>query len=63
MPNLLFVALVGVAAWYGWRSLRRQQAQVTEALRRADEALARKEPIKLEKDPETGVYRPADRRR
>jgi hypothetical protein len=62
MARLLLFALVGVAAWYGWKALRQQQVRVTEALKRAEGSLARNEPVTLQKDPETGVYRPVDRR-
>jgi hypothetical protein len=62
MVRVLLFALAGAAVWYGWRALRRQQNRVTEALKEAEASLARKEPIRLEKDPETGVYRPSDRR-
>lgn len=61
MARLLFFALLAAAAWYGWKAFRRQQARVTEALKRAEGALAKNEPVTLQKDPKTGVYRPADR--
>jgi hypothetical protein len=62
MVRLLLVALAGAAAWYGWRVLRRQQDRVNKALWEAEASLARKEPVRLEKDPKTGIYRPTDRR-
>jgi hypothetical protein len=62
MVRLLLFALVGAAVWYGWRAFRRQQDRVNKALWEAEASLAKKEPIKLEKDPETGIYRPTDRR-
>jgi hypothetical protein len=59
MSRLLLLALAGAAAWLGWRALRRQSQQVVEALKRADASLHKRAPVRLEKDPETGVYRPA----
>ena len=65
MVRLLFFALIAAAGWYAWRFLKRHTARVDAALRRA-EATARKpvdrqKSISLEKDPNTGVYRPSDR--
>ena len=62
MVRVLLFALAGAAVWYGWRAFKRQQDRVTKALWEAEASLAKKEPIRLEKDPETGIYRPADRR-
>jgi hypothetical protein len=62
MVRLLLVALAGAAVWYGWRAFQRQQSRVAKALWEAEASLARKEPVQLEKDPETGIYRPTDRR-
>jgi hypothetical protein len=62
MVRVLLFALAGAAVWYGWRAFQRQQSRVNKALWEAEASLARKEPVKLEKDPETGIYRPADRR-
>ena len=61
MARILLFALLGAAAWYGWQALRRNQGRVAEALKRAEGSLAKKETVTLEKDPETGVYRPIDR--
>lgn len=60
MARLLLFLLLGAAAWYGWRWFRRQQARVTRDLKDAEGALAREKTVKLERDPETGVYRPRD---
>ncbi len=62
MARLLIFALVGAAVWYGWRAFRRQQDRVSNALKEAEGSLSKKEPLTLEKDPETGVYRPTDPR-
>jgi hypothetical protein len=61
MVRLLLVALAGAAVWYGWRVFQRQQSRVNKALWEAEASLAKKEPVRLEKDPETGIYRPIDR--
>ena len=61
MARLLFFLLVGGAVWYGWRAFRRQQDRVNQALKKAEDSLTRKEPVQLERDPKTGVYRPTDR--
>jgi hypothetical protein len=58
---LLFL-LIGAAVWYGWRAFRRQQARVARDLRDAESALSEEKTVKLERDPETGVYRPRERR-
>ena len=61
MARLLFFLLIGGAVWYGWRAFRRQQDRVNQALKKAEDSLTRKEPVQLERDPKTGVYRPTDR--
>jgi hypothetical protein len=61
MARLLFFALVAGALWYGWHLFRRQQGKVAEVLKRAEGTLTKNEPVDLERDPKTGVYRPADR--
>jgi uncharacterized protein HemX len=65
MVRLLVIALIAAAGWYAWKMLKRQQARVEAALRKA-EATAKptvreQKSIALEKDPKTGVYRPSDR--
>jgi hypothetical protein len=66
MVRLLFLALIVAAGWYVWRVVKRQTARVDAALRKAEvnahRPVDRQEAISLEKDPETGVYRPSDRR-
>jgi len=59
--QFFLVVLVIVLVWYFWRTLRRQQARVEGALKQAETSLAKKDSIELEKDPNTGVYRPRDR--
>ena len=66
MVRLLFLVLIAAAGWYAWRVVKRQTARVDAALRKAEvnarRPVDRQEAISLEKDPETGVYRPSDRR-
>lgn len=62
MVRLLFFLIIGGAAWYGWRLFRRQQTRVTRDLRDADGNLSKQATVELERDPETGVYRPSDKR-
>jgi hypothetical protein len=60
--RLLYVLLVGAAVWYGWRLFRRNQARVANALRDLEGVLGQRKSVELERDPETGVYRPKNRR-
>ena len=64
MPQLLGLIFVGAVAWAGYRWFQRALDRVQADLRDADDALQRRadEPVgTLEKDPETGVYKPVDR--
>jgi membrane protein implicated in regulation of membrane protease activity len=58
MGQLAFVVLVVVAGIVGWRMLKREQSRVAERLRDAEN---RSRTGTLEKDPESGVYRPVDK--
>ncbi|MDH3579262.1 MAG: hypothetical protein OEM91_01385 [Hyphomicrobiales bacterium] len=63
MPQLLGWIVAGVAVWAGYKWLRGETRRVAEKLREADETLdthSEKSVPKLERDPETGVYKPAD---
>lgn len=56
MSQLTLAVLIGVAAWLAWRSFgptKRQAPPAAEPVR----PLA----TQLERDPETGIYRPAKR--
>ncbi len=67
MPQLLAIVLIGVGLYAGYRWLRRENERLAEQLRKAQEALRRREMRRapkaptLERDPETGVYRPIER--
>ncbi len=61
MPQIILIALVGAGLWLGWRILRKEMRRVDRELRKAEHDLrAGERPIALEKDPETGVYKPKD---
>jgi hypothetical protein len=59
MSRLFILALAGVAIWLGFRAIGRRSRQAVDALREAESAVAKRAPVTLEKDPKTGVYRPA----
>ena len=57
MPQLLFFALVGVAAYIGYRSFLKEAERVTARVRRAEEQSRTGATGTLVQDPETGEYR------
>lgn len=57
MPQLIFFALVGVAAYVGYRSFVREANRVTAKVRRAEKQAATGANGTLVKDPKTGEYR------
>ena len=67
MPQLVALALFGAGLWAGYRWLRKISARVAEDLKRAEDGLAKRSELSdktvptLERDPETGIYRPAGR--
>jgi hypothetical protein len=63
MGPVVILAVIALAAGFGWRSVRREHRRVVNALKDAEEAVgkrASKKTMTLEKDPATGVYRPRD---
>ena len=57
MPQLIAIALVGGAAWFGFKAIKREMARVGEKTRKAE---AKKQPpVKLKQD-DDGVFRPRD---
>jgi len=57
MMQLLIVGIVLVGGWYAWRLLKREMTRVETEVE-----AARKPPAEtLERDPETGRYRPKDK--
>ena len=63
MPQLLLMAAVGVAAWFGYKAIKKEMARVGDAVRDASNDNS-KQQVKvvadLEPDPETGIYKPKE---
>lgn len=57
MPQLILLALVGVAAYVGYRSFVREAERVTAKVRRQEREAASGSQGTLVKDPKTGEYR------
>jgi len=57
MPQLIFFALVGVAAYVGYRAFIREAERVTARVRRAEQQASTGADGTLVKDPKTGEYR------
>jgi len=65
MPQVLLLAAIGVGLILVRRYLKREQERVRVELRKAEEAMERRDiesTVPLEEDPVTGVYRPKDHR-
>ncbi|MEZ5841304.1 MAG: hypothetical protein R3D02_13050 [Hyphomicrobiales bacterium] len=60
MPQLLLIALVGAGLWLGWKALKKEMVRVDRELH--DREPASGQTVELEKDPETGVYKPKNGR-
>lgn len=57
VPQLVFFALVGLAAYVGYRSFLKEAERVTARVRRDEKQARTGAQGTLVKDPETGVYR------
>lgn len=57
LPQLVFFALVGLAAFVGYRSFIKEAERVTARVRRDEKQARTGAQGTLVKDPETGVYR------
>jgi membrane protein implicated in regulation of membrane protease activity len=57
MPQLIFFALVGAAAYFGYKSFIREAERVTAKVRRNQKQAATGANGTLVKDPKTGEYR------
>ncbi|MET2827929.1 hypothetical protein LGH82_11255 [Mesorhizobium sp. PAMC28654] len=57
MPQIIFFAVVGVAAYFGYRSFVKEADRVTAKVRRAEKQAANGTMGTLVKDPKTGEYR------
>lgn len=65
MPQLLLILAAGAGIWVGYKWYRKEQDRVRSVLREAEDELERryeKEAPTLKRDPDTGVYKPADER-
>lgn len=57
VPQIIFFAAVGVAAYVGYRSFVKEAQRVTAKVRRAEKQAASGATGTLVQDPETGEYR------
>lgn len=57
MPQLIFFALVGLAAYYGYRSFKKEAQRVSKRVREAEKEVQNKAQGTLVQDPKTGEYR------
>ena len=65
MPQLLLLAAIGAGLLLVRRHLKREQERVRAELRKAEEAMERRDiesAVPLEQDRETGIYRPKETR-
>ena len=57
MPQIIFFAIVGAAAYFGYRTFIREAERVTAKVRRTEKQAANGANGTLVKDPKTGEYR------
>jgi hypothetical protein len=57
MPQLIFFVLVGTAAYYGYRSFKREAQRVSKRVREAEKEVQNRAQGTLVQDPKTGEYR------
>lgn len=57
MPQLIFFAVIGVAAYYGYRAFTREAQRVTAKIRREERQAKNGTNGTLVQDPKTGEYR------
>ncbi|PRD45681.1 hypothetical protein C5748_00495 [Phyllobacterium phragmitis] len=56
MPQLIFLILIGLVAWYGYRSFKREAARVSQRIRQAEKEAQTRAQGTLVQDPKTGEY-------
>lgn len=64
MPQVILLAAIGAGLLWVRRYFKREQERVRAELRKAQEAMERRDiesAVPLEEDPVTGVYRPKER--
>ena len=57
MPQLIFFLLIGIVAYYGYRSFKREAQRVSKRVREAEKEVQNRSQGTLVQDPETGEYR------
>ncbi|MER9300388.1 hypothetical protein NKI38_28505 [Mesorhizobium sp. M0621] len=57
MPQIIFFTVVGIAAYFGYRTFIREAERVTAKVRRTEKQAANGTMGTLVKDPKTGEYR------
>jgi membrane protein implicated in regulation of membrane protease activity len=57
MPQIIFFALVGAVAYFGYRSSVREAERVTAKIRRTEKQASNGTMGTLVRDPKTGEYR------
>ena len=57
MPQIIFFTVVGVAAYFGYRTFVREAERVTAKVRRTEKQAANGTNGTLVQDPKTGEYR------
>lgn len=56
MPQLIFLLLIIAAAWYGYRSFKREASRVSQRVRQAEKEAQNWAQGTLVQDPKTGEY-------
>ena len=56
MPQIIFFAVIGVAAYYGYKTFLREAERVTARVRREERQMKNGANGTLVKDPKTGEY-------
>ncbi len=56
MPQMIFLLLILAAAWYGYRSFKREATRVTQRVRQAEKEAQNHANGTLVQEPKTGEY-------
>ncbi|EBU8132114.1 hypothetical protein BO068_005381 [Escherichia coli] len=56
MPQIIFFAVIGVAAYYGYKAFVREAERVTAKVRREEKQMRNRANGTLIQDPKTGDY-------
>ncbi len=56
LPQIIFFAIVGAAAWYGYKSFKKEAERVHEKVRRAEKETQTGAVGTLVRDEKTGEY-------